>query len=409
MSYTIELFAPEFKLVANQVADAIHAQYKVSLKSSKRLEVLAKLFGFNSYNGYLANQNETLTLISERDCDALSALLAKQHQTPMLTLYPIMRDYIEQPITVIEQTHTGQVTVYSATRAELCEHASRIETWAREVHTQASIIEDYGNDSDDWPDWANEALAEFDTKPFVVTWRDSDPVAEGLDVADSELDYAVEALGHNLHNFILCRSEGELDEVYRTFNNNPEIQNAIIEYSDKNEITLPILMNEWVAKLEAAGYEAFYTDFRTGKPCVIMDDTIELIDARNIAYLLEHVDDAGVTYSETYSGLVHERFEVIVEEEAINVENEQHLVSAIMSLDECIEQLFEQEFLIKTDRYYSWTSSLTQCDGDKDSFIYAYKKFEKDMNRRYGVTEQTLEALDCTLDVAIEAFDKHYA
>lgn len=412
MSYSsdlsIELFAPEFKKVANHLAEAIHQQYSVQLKASKRLEVLAKLFGFNTYNGYLANQHQPLTLISKRDCDELSALLAKQHQAPMLSLYPIVRDYINQPYTVIEQTHAGHVTIYSANRAELCDHASRIESWSREVHTQSTIIEDYGQDSDDWPDWANEALAEYDTKPFVVTWRACDPVVEGLDVADSELNYAVEALGHDLQQFTACNSLVELDDVYSA-SNCPNIRKAIREHSDEHDITLPSLMDEWISQLEDAGYTAFYTHYRSKKPCVIVDDVIEVIDGSNMQYLLDNADDAQVTYFESYSGLAHERFVVIVEEEAINAENEQHLVSAIMSLDEWIEQAFEQEFLIKTDCYYSWNSTLTDCEGDRDSFIYEYKQFVKDMNARFGATEQKLHELDCTLEVALEAFDKHYA
>ena len=408
MSNSIELFAPEFKRVANQLADTIQANYGLKLKSSKRLEVLAKLFGFNSYNGYLAHQHTSLTLLTEREIDDIALVLAREHQFNWINIYAIMRDIIQQEYLVIELDQRGNCQIYPATRDKLVRLADNIESYTREVHTQMTAIDDYGDD-DNWPDWLRQAVAKYDTRPFVATWCDSyEPQIQALNDADSELEYAIEALGHDFQSMHVCQhTDKEIEAAYQECND-PNIKAAIIEYCKEQDIMITTLLERYISQLTDAGYSHFYTDFKSKKPCVIVDGEIELIEPDNIEYLLEHADDAGVTYWENWSGLVHERFELIIEEDVINAGSEQHLVSAIMSLNEGIEQAFEQRFLIKTDRYYDWNSTLTQCDGDRESFINDYDQFKKDMIDRYRVAEDKLFELDCTLDVALEAFDKHY-
>ena len=165
----------------------------------------------------------------------------------------------------------------------------------------------------------------------------------------------------------------------------------------------------YIAQLKEAGFTHFYTDFDSKKPCVIIDDCIELIDESNIEYLLNNVADEGVTYFESYISDYVEPFTPISEGEVLNVENQQHEITAIADIDSLIEQAFEIEFLVLTDDYYDWTSSLKGCEGDRTRIEEDYKIFASSMMLLYNTTEDKLVSLDATLEAALEAFDEAYS
>jgi len=82
------------------------------------------------------------------------------------------------------------------------------DNWARELYAdEAAIAAVYGDDRDDWPVGLREVA--FCAFPLVHFARNGAETFERADAAQSELEFAIEYIGHDLNGLTILESAAE--------------------------------------------------------------------------------------------------------------------------------------------------------------------------------------------------------